>query len=276
MVLNEFYTNPEVYDLAMLGIEGKHWEAVGDDQYKIIDESGYGVSSNCNWGWNNADLTRTEYIEDRTALDDKYDEMKAEWEANIKPAHVLEGFTFDNTNVASQVAAVEANIETYYNPLVNGLVDDVDATIEQFRAALESAGIQDVLDELERQKEEFIAFNAAIELLKEKGQEKIIEEVYRKCKEQQGRPKEEIINYVKEIYAPFTDDDISARIVEMVRPQGSHIEIEIVYQTIKNLHRACEGHAGDWYFSGNYPTPGGNRLVNNAFIHYYENIYTKK
>ena len=124
--------------------------------------------------------------------------------------------------------------------------------------------------------EEFIAFNAAIELLKEKGQEKIIEEVYRKCKEQQGRPKEEIINYVKEIYAPFTDDDISARIAEMVRPQGSHIEIEIVYQTIKNLHRACEGHAGDWYFSGNYPTPGGNRLVNNAFIHYYENIYTKK
>ena len=73
---------------------------------------------------------------------------------------ILEGFTFDNTNVASQVAAVEANIETYYNPLVNGLVDDVDATIEQFRAALESAGIQDVLDELERQKEEFIAAKA--------------------------------------------------------------------------------------------------------------------
>ena len=160
MVLNEFYTNPDVYDLAMLGIEGKHWEAVGDDQYKVIDESGYGVSSNCNWGWNNANITRTEYIEDRTVLDDKYDEMKAEWEANIKPSHVLDGFTFDNTNVASQVAAVEANIETYYNPLVNGLVDDVDATIEQFRAALESAGIQDVLDELERQKEEFIAAKA--------------------------------------------------------------------------------------------------------------------
>lgn len=160
MVLNEFYTNPDVYDLAMLGIEGKHWEAVGDDQYKVIDESGYGVSSNCNWGWNNANITRTEYIEDRTALDDKYDEMKAEWEENIKPSHVLDGFTFDNTNVASQVAAVEANIETYYNPLVNGLVDDVDATIEQFRAALESAGIQDVLDELERQKEEFIAAKA--------------------------------------------------------------------------------------------------------------------
>lgn len=74
--------------------------------------------------------------------------------------------------------------------------------------------------------------------------------MYRKCKEQQGRPKEEIINYVKEIYAPFTDDDISARIAEMVRPQGSHIEIEIVYQTIKNLHRACEGHAGGLVFFG--------------------------
>ena len=80
--------------------------------------------------------------------------------SKYKPAHVLEGFTFDNTNVASQVAAVEANIETYYNPLVNGLVDDVDAKIEQFRAALESAGIQDVLDELERKKEEFIAAKA--------------------------------------------------------------------------------------------------------------------
>lgn len=104
--------------------------------------------------------------------------------------------------------------------------------------------------------EEFIAFNAAIELLKEKGQEKIIEEVYRKCKEQQGRPKEEIINYVKEIYAPFTDDDISARIAEMVRPQGSHIEIEIVYQTIKNLHRACEGQPGIGIFRGIILLPG--------------------
>lgn len=68
MVLNEFYTNPDVYDLAMLGVEGKHWEAVGDDQYKVLDQSGYGVSNNCNWGWNNADIQRKEYIENRTPL----------------------------------------------------------------------------------------------------------------------------------------------------------------------------------------------------------------
>lgn len=161
MVLNEFYTNKEVYDLAMLGIEGKHWEAVGDDQYKVIDESGYGVASNCNWGWNNANLTRTEYIENRTALDDRYDELVEEWNNNIKESHVLDGFTFDNTNVATQVAAVEANIETYYNPLINGLVDDVDATIEQFSAALESAGIRDILAEMEAQKTAFIESKAA-------------------------------------------------------------------------------------------------------------------
>lgn len=160
MVLNEFYTNREVYDLAMLGIEGKHWEAVGEDEYKVIDESGYGVSSNCNWGWNNANITRTEYIEDRTALDDKYDEMYEEWTNNIKEAHVLDGFTFDNTSVASQVAAVEANIETYYTPLINGLVDDVDETIEKFKAALEAAGIRDVLDEMESQRDAFIESKA--------------------------------------------------------------------------------------------------------------------
>ncbi|MDE5638415.1 MAG: amidophosphoribosyltransferase, partial [Odoribacter sp.] len=123
--------------------------------------------------------------------------------------------------------------------------------------------------------EEFIAFNAAIELLKERGQEELIEEVYRKCKEQQGRPKEEIVNYVKEIYAPFTDRDISGWIARMVTPPDCRIEIEVVYQTIKNLHKACSGHNGDWYFSGNYPTPGGNRLVNESFISFYENVYVK-
>lgn len=157
MVLNEFYTNPEVYDLAMLGIEGKHWEAVGDDQYKVIDESGYGVSNNCNWGWNNQDLTRTEYVENRTALDDTFDAMKAKWESSIKAEHVYDGFNFDSTKVSTQMAAVEANIDTYYNPLVNGLVDDVDATLEQFKQALESAGIRDILEEMNRQAAEYVA-----------------------------------------------------------------------------------------------------------------------
>lgn len=157
MVLNEFYTNPEVYDLAMLGIEGKHWEAVGDDQYKVIDESGFGVASNCNWGWNNCEIQRSEYIEDRTALDDRYDEMLAAFNANIKADHPYDGFNFDSTKVATQVAAVEAAIGTYYDPLVNGLVDDVDASIEALRAALESAGIRDVLAEMEAQAAEHVA-----------------------------------------------------------------------------------------------------------------------
>lgn len=151
MVLNEFYTNPEVYDLAMLGIEGKHWEAVGDDQYKVIDESNYGVSNNCNWGWNNADLTRTEYIENRTALDDTYDAMQEAWENNIKEPHPYDGFNFDTTKVSTQFAAVEAALGNYYAPLTNGLVDDVDASIEALRSALESAGIRDVLAEMESQ-----------------------------------------------------------------------------------------------------------------------------
>ncbi len=155
MVLNEFYTNPAVYDLAMLGIEGKHWEAVGDKQYKVIDESGYGVSSNCNWGWNNQNIQRLEYIEDRTALDDTYDDMLALWNASVKPAHPLDGFNFNNEPVSTQVAAVEANIEKYYDPLVNGLVDNVDTSIAEFKSALETAGIRDIIAEMEKQIKEY-------------------------------------------------------------------------------------------------------------------------
>ena len=124
---------------------------MGDDQYKVIDESNYGVSNNCNWGWNNADITRTEYIENRTALDDTYDAMKEAWENNIKEAHPYDGFNFDSTKVSTQFAAVEAALGNYYEPLVNGLVDDVDASIEALRSALESAGIRDVLAEMESQ-----------------------------------------------------------------------------------------------------------------------------
>ncbi len=156
MVLNEFYTNPEVYDLAMLGIEGKHWEAAGDKEYKIIDESGYGVSSNCNWGWNNANITRTEYIENRTSLDDTYDTLLAGFNNNIKAEHVYDGFNFDSTNVTTQVAAVEAALGNYYNPLVNGLVEDVDKAIAELKAALESAGVRDIQAELEKQAADYV------------------------------------------------------------------------------------------------------------------------
>ena len=117
---------------------------------------------------------------------------------------------------------------------------------------------------------EFIAFKAAIELLRERGMSYVIDSVYQKCKAQENRPKEECVNYVKEIYAPFTDEDIAAKIADLLKPEGLKAEVEIVYQTVENMHRAIPDHPGDWYFTGDYPTPGGNRLVSKAFINYYE------
>lgn len=119
---------------------------------------------------------------------------------------------------------------------------------------------------------EFAAFRAAIELLKDNNMQSLIDEVYRKSSEQRNKPKEEIVNYVKEIYAPFTDEQISDKIAEMLTPKGTEAKVQIVYQTIEELHKACPNNKGDWYFSGNYPTPGGNRMVNNAFLNYIEGI----
>lgn len=157
MVLNEFYTNPEIFDLAMLGIEGKHWEAVGDDQYKIIDESGYGVDSNCNWGWTNANIKRTEFVEDRTPLDDTYDEMLETWNNNVRDPHVYDGFSFNTDAVSTQFAAVEAALGTYLDPLLNGLVDDVDKSLEDLRNALDAAGIRDIIEEMNNQAAAYVA-----------------------------------------------------------------------------------------------------------------------
>lgn len=117
---------------------------------------------------------------------------------------------------------------------------------------------------------DFIAFDAAITLLKESGRQHIIDECYRKSKEQEKLPKEQIVNYVKEIYAPFTAEEISAQIAKMLTPENIKAEVNIVYQTVEDLHRACPGNTGDWYFTGNYPTPGGNKVVNKAFINYIE------
>ena len=121
--------------------------------------------------------------------------------------------------------------------------------------------------------EEFIAFRAAIELLKDNHNSQIITDVYEKCKAQEHTPAEEMLNYVKDIYAPFTDEAISTKMVEMLRPTDVTTPIEIVYQTVDGLHKACPSHSGDWYFSGDYPTPGGVKLLNKAFINYYENIF---
>ncbi len=117
---------------------------------------------------------------------------------------------------------------------------------------------------------DFIAFNAAIELLKENNKHHVINVVYKKCKEQENYPKEQVVNYVKEIYKPFTANQISAKISELVKPQGCHAEVKIVFQTIEDLHQAIPEHTGDWYFTGNYPTPGGNKVVNRSFINYIE------
>ena len=120
---------------------------------------------------------------------------------------------------------------------------------------------------------EFIAFRATMEMLKESGNERLIEEVYAKCKKQQNLPKEKMVNYVREIYEPFSQEQISAKMAQILRSENVRAEVVIVYQTIENLHKACPGHSGDWYFSGHYPTPGGNARVNQAFIDYMENNY---
>ncbi|MCH2232864.1 MAG: amidophosphoribosyltransferase [Crocinitomicaceae bacterium] len=117
---------------------------------------------------------------------------------------------------------------------------------------------------------DFIAFTAAIELLKERGMQNVIDETYNKCKAQVKLKKEEIVNYVKDIYAPFSADEISAQIAKMLTPEGINSEVRIVYQSIENLHKAIPNHTGDWYFTGDYPTPGGNKVVNKAFMNYVE------
>ena len=117
---------------------------------------------------------------------------------------------------------------------------------------------------------EFAAFRAAMALLKERRMGKVIDDVYGKCKAQENLPKEEVVNYVTEIYAPFTDEEVSRKIAQMLTPSGTRAEIEIIYQSLTGLHKSIPNHPGDWYFSGNYPTPGGNKMVNRAFINYYE------
>ncbi|MDR1098679.1 MAG: amidophosphoribosyltransferase [Tannerella sp.] len=124
--------------------------------------------------------------------------------------------------------------------------------------------------------DEFIAFKAAIELLREKKQEDLITDTYHKAKKQLLHTGGTIINYVKNIYAPFTDEDISKKMAEMLSGPDIHAEIELVFQTIEGLHAACPDHPGDWYFSGDYPTPGGTGMVNRAFISYMEETYFKQ
>lgn len=117
---------------------------------------------------------------------------------------------------------------------------------------------------------EFVAFEAAISLLKETDREHLIWEVYEKCKASVTLDKEQVPNYVKAIYEPFTDEEISARIAKIISPPDIKAEVQVIYQTLDNLHKACPNHLGDWYFSGNYPTPGGNKVVNRSYMNWVE------
>ena len=116
----------------------------------------------------------------------------------------------------------------------------------------------------------FIAFEAAISLLKERGKENVIDEVYEKAKAQLLLVKEDQINVVKEIYSSFTAQEVSDKIAELLKPKDLKAELQIIYQSIEGLHNACPDNLGDWYFTGNYPTPGGNKVANKAFVHFME------
>lgn len=122
---------------------------------------------------------------------------------------------------------------------------------------------------------ELIAFKAAVALLKERGEEHRLDDIYAKCKAQENLAKEDIQTYVTDVYAGFSDEEISKKIVELLRPEGIDTEVHIVYQSLEGLHRAIPNFPGDWYFSGHFPTPGGRKRLNQAFIDYYENSYSK-
>lgn len=121
--------------------------------------------------------------------------------------------------------------------------------------------------------EEFCAFRATVELIKERGLYDLMEHTYNACKQELQKPKAEMRNCVRDIYKPFTIDEINHKIVEMLRPDGVNTPIEIVYQSIEDLHKAIPDHKGDWYFTGKYPTPGGTKLCNQAFVNFIETVY---
>lgn len=118
--------------------------------------------------------------------------------------------------------------------------------------------------------EDFIAFRAALELHRERGSMDVVDRIYEKCKEQLAHPEREAVNHVKEFYAPFRTQELSDKIAELLSPPEIRAEVQIIYQTISNLHKACPDNLGDWYFTGDYPTPGGNRVVNQAFVNFHE------
>ncbi|MBP7644272.1 MAG: amidophosphoribosyltransferase, partial [Saprospiraceae bacterium] len=122
---------------------------------------------------------------------------------------------------------------------------------------------------------DFVAFKALLELLKRDNREELLQQVYERCKLEELKPVEDMVNHVKSLYDLYSDEDISEKVAQIVRAEYIRPEVEIIYQTIENLHQACPNHLGDWYFSGDYPTVGGVRVVNRAFINFMENKNTR-
>ena len=118
--------------------------------------------------------------------------------------------------------------------------------------------------------EEFCAFRATMALIKERGMQQLAADTYQACLDELQNPREEMQNHVRSLYEPFTVEEINRKIVEMLRPEGMQAPVELVFQSIEGLHKACPNHPGDWYFTGHYPTPGGTRLVNQAFVNYID------
>jgi amidophosphoribosyltransferase len=117
---------------------------------------------------------------------------------------------------------------------------------------------------------EFVAFRAMLALLKDTNQENLLDSVYEQCVQAEAEDRSHERNFVQDLYAPFTDDEISAKVAQIVKPKHCTAEVEVVFQTVENLHKACPNHSGDWYFTGNYPTAGGNKVVNRAFINFMQ------
>ena len=117
---------------------------------------------------------------------------------------------------------------------------------------------------------DFIAFNAVVSLIKEAGKESFLKELFEKCKELQRNDQLHTENIVKQVYKQFTNEEISASIAKLITPPGINIPVEVIFQSIEDLHKSCPSNLGDWYFTGNYPTPGGNRVVNKAFMNFME------
>jgi amidophosphoribosyltransferase len=122
---------------------------------------------------------------------------------------------------------------------------------------------------------DFIAFNAAVQLLKERKQESLLQQLYDQCKELHRNNKLHTINVVKQVYKSFTNEEITKKIAQLITPPEVKIPVDVIFQTIESLHEACPNNLGDWYFTGNYPTPGGNRVVNKAFMNFFEGKNTR-